>query len=136
MHDVFSYPITGAMGTVENVQSGELGPGRSRMARAFSIQFLSGSHSSADLQSVHARKHSALAMALILAFVAKYPSSIALRKRSGTETAFVELRQPARQQLWWVIKMRVCIKLITSVGYRCWQLLAIAVGVVRLGLLS
>jgi hypothetical protein len=23
MHDVFSYPITGAMGTVENVQSGE-----------------------------------------------------------------------------------------------------------------
>src|ERR1700719_4988082 len=37
-----------------------LGPGRSRMARASSIQFLSGSHSSADLQSVHARKHSAL----------------------------------------------------------------------------
>jgi hypothetical protein len=23
MHDVFSYPITGAIGTVENVQSGE-----------------------------------------------------------------------------------------------------------------
>jgi hypothetical protein len=58
------------------------GPGRSRMARASSIQFLSGSHSSADLQSVHARKHSALATALILAFVAKNPSSIALRKRN------------------------------------------------------
>jgi hypothetical protein len=53
------------------------GSGRSRMARASSIQFLSGSHSSADLQSVHARKHSALATALILAFVAKNPSSIA-----------------------------------------------------------
>ena len=50
------------------------GPGRSRMARASSIQFLSGSHSSADLQSVHARKHSAFAVALILAFVAKNPS--------------------------------------------------------------
>ena len=58
------------------------GPGRSRMARASSIQFLSGSHSSADLQSVHARKHSALAAALILAFVAKYLSSTALRKRN------------------------------------------------------
>jgi hypothetical protein len=58
------------------------GPGRSRMARASSIQFLSGSHSSADLQSVHARKHSALATALILAFVAKNPSSTALRKRN------------------------------------------------------
>ena len=51
-----------------------LGPGRSRMARASLIQFSSGSHSSADLQSVHARKHSAFAAALILAFVAKNPS--------------------------------------------------------------
>jgi hypothetical protein len=49
-------------------------PGRSRMARASLIQFSSGSHSSADLQSVHARKHSAFAAALILAFVAKNPS--------------------------------------------------------------
>jgi len=49
-------------------------PGRSRMARASLIQFSSGSHSSADLQSVHARKHSAFAVALILAFVAKNPS--------------------------------------------------------------
>ena len=45
------------------------GSGRSRMVRASSIQFLSGSHSSADLQSV-----SALAAALVLAFVAKNPS--------------------------------------------------------------
>ena len=124
MHDVFSYPITGAMGTVETFRAANsvvvtfvvvrhrssaarvhrqsdvtnrahrvskadfvaigqsAGPGRSRMARASSIQFLSGSHSSADLQSVHARKHSALATALILAFVAKYPSSTALRKRN------------------------------------------------------
>jgi hypothetical protein len=44
------------------------------MARASLIQFSSGSHSSADLQSVHARKHSAFAVALILAFVAKNPS--------------------------------------------------------------
>ena len=49
-------------------------PGRSRMARASLIQFSSGSHSSSDLQSVHARKHSAFAVALILAFVAKNPS--------------------------------------------------------------
>jgi hypothetical protein len=49
-------------------------PGRSKMARASLIQFSSGSHSSADLQSVHARKHSAFAVALILAFVAKNPS--------------------------------------------------------------
>ena len=37
----------------------------SRAARASSIQFLSGSHSSAGLQSVHARKHNAVAGALI-----------------------------------------------------------------------
>ena len=29
--------------------------------------------------------------------------------------------------------MRVCIELITRVGYRCWQPLAIAVGIQRLG---
>jgi hypothetical protein len=61
------------------------GTGRSSMARASSIQFLSGSHSSTDLQSVHARKHSALAVALLLAFVAKYPPPS--RCASGTETA-------------------------------------------------
>ena len=106
-------------------------PGRSRMARASSIQFLSGSHSSADLQSVHARKHSAFAVALILAFVAKNPS---YRIVQATDTAFRGVvRWRARRQLWWVIKMRVCIKLITRVGYHCWQLLAIAVEVVRLG---
>src|SRR5208282_6455240 len=46
-------------------------PARSRVTRASSIQFSSGSHSSADLQSVHAREHSAFAAALISAFVAK-----------------------------------------------------------------
>jgi hypothetical protein len=36
----------------------------SRVARASSFQFSSGSHSSADLQSLHARKHSHLAVSL------------------------------------------------------------------------
>jgi len=92
-------------------------PARSRVTRASSIQFSSGSHSSADLQSVHARKHSAFAAALISAFVAKNPSSIAWRSR--TDTGFRRaVRWSARQQPWCVIRMRVCIKLITSAGNR------------------
>ena len=48
----------------------------SREARASFIQFSSGSHSSADLQSVHARKHSHLAVALNSAFVTMRSPSI------------------------------------------------------------
>jgi hypothetical protein len=102
------------------------------MARASLIQFSSGSHSSSDLQSVHARKHSAFAVALILAFVAKNPSYRIVQAEQTPP--FVELCDGrARRQPWWVIKMRVCIKLITRVGYRCRQMLAIAAGVMRLG---
>src|SRR5208282_6157964 len=61
---------------------------RSRVTRASSIQFSSGSHSSADLQSVHAREHSAFAAALISAFVAKNPSSIALRRQDGRQLSW------------------------------------------------
>ena len=48
----------------------------SRAARASSIQFSSGSHSSAEVQSVHARKHSDLAEALISASVAMISSPV------------------------------------------------------------
>jgi hypothetical protein len=52
----------------------------SRAARASSIQFSSGSHSSAEVQSVHARKHSDFAEALISALVA-ISSPVTLRWR-------------------------------------------------------
>jgi hypothetical protein len=83
---------------------------------------------------VQARKHSAFAATLISAFVAKNPSTMALRKQNRHRFRGA-VRRPAPRQLWWVIRMRVCIKLITRAGYR-WQLLAIAVGVLRLGFLS
>jgi len=51
----------------------------SRAARASSIQFSSGSHSSADVQSVHAWKHNDFAEALISAFVAMISSPVTLR---------------------------------------------------------
>jgi hypothetical protein len=48
----------------------------SRAARASSIQFSSGSHSSAEVQSVHARKHSDFAETLISALVAMISSPV------------------------------------------------------------
>jgi hypothetical protein len=64
----------------------------SRAARASSIQFSSGSHSSAEVQSVHARKHSDFAEALISALVAMISSPVTLRWQytlSGLRKAYV-----------------------------------------------
>ena len=62
------------------LEEGWFGPA-SRVARASFIQFLSGSHSSADLQSIHAWKHNALAVARTSSSVAMVPSYITLRRR-------------------------------------------------------